>query len=79
MLQVLVSVSASWAVLCTGLVRGWSSPALPLLSVPNNQSIYLETTDVAWMGMQNISLICFTNFVYLLAMSGWPDDDDGDE
>jgi len=47
--QIVAASSASWAFLCTGLVRGWSAPSMPILTTPTNETIYLEADAAAWM------------------------------
>ncbi|KAI9559970.1 hypothetical protein GHT06_013978 [Daphnia sinensis] len=47
--QIICATSASWAMLCTGLVRGWSSSAIPQLTSPNNETLYLEQNEAAWL------------------------------
>ncbi|XP_057379573.1 facilitated trehalose transporter Tret1-2 homolog [Daphnia carinata] len=47
--QIICATSASWAMLSTGLVRGWSSSAIPQLTSPNNETLYLEQNEAAWL------------------------------
>ncbi|KZS06246.1 Uncharacterized protein APZ42_030360, partial [Daphnia magna] len=47
--QIICATSASWAVLCTGLVRGWSSSAIAQLRERKNGTLYLEKEEAAWI------------------------------
>ncbi|KAK4029896.1 hypothetical protein OUZ56_022854 [Daphnia magna] len=47
--QIVCATSASWAMLCTGLVRGWSSSAIPQLTAQNNETLYIEQEEAAWI------------------------------
>ncbi|KAK4029894.1 hypothetical protein OUZ56_022852 [Daphnia magna] len=43
-IRIICVTSTSWAMLCTGLVRGWSSSAIPQLTSPNNGTLIIATT-----------------------------------
>ncbi|XP_046649044.1 facilitated trehalose transporter Tret1-2 homolog isoform X2 [Daphnia pulicaria] len=47
--QIVCATSASWAMLCTGLVRGWSSSAIPQLTAEKNDTLHLEQEEAAWI------------------------------
>ena len=66
-----MALSASWGLLCTGLVRGWSAPVLPLLSIANNESLYLEPSQRPWIGIfcNRYHLFWFEQRLQLIASS----------
>ncbi|XP_057373492.1 facilitated trehalose transporter Tret1-2 homolog [Daphnia carinata] len=48
--QIMCATSASWAMLCAGLVRGWSSSAIPQLTAQSNETqLYLEREEAVWL------------------------------
>lgn len=53
-MKIACATSASLALFCTGLVRGWSSSAVPQLTSYKNESssIRLEQEEAAWISEQ---------------------------